>query len=230
MPKFLFTVWPFTGHLHPNFAIAQELQQRGHQVAFYTGSKARAAVEKAGFEFFPLRKVDEANVERLTMSPEGILGLASKPLRLRRAWLEWTVGTVPGQVEDLTEILQSWSPDAIVCDPTMWGPFLVLHETTKIPVSVFSLLPACFVSGRHGPILGIALPRPRNSWQRARAAILRRISDLVLDGAQKEVAALRRSYGLAPLPCKVADFAARMPPYLVPSSPEFDYERDDLPP
>jgi MGT family glycosyltransferase len=228
--KFLFTVWPFSGHIHPNLAIAEELSQRGHQIAFYTGRKAQATVEKAGFEFFPLRKVDEARVEQLLLSPEGIIGLASKPVRLRRAWREWTIGTMPGQIEDVSAIIDEWSPDGIVCDPTMWGPFLVLYETKKIPVSVFSLIPACHVSGRDAPILGFPLPRARNSRQRMRATVLRRVSDFVLDGVRKEVSALRQSYGLAPLHCKVGDFAAQLQPYLVPSSPEFDYQRDDLPP
>jgi MGT family glycosyltransferase len=230
MPKVLFTVWPLTGHIHPNLAIAHELQQRGHQVAFYSGSKMKAAVERVGFEFFPLRKVDEALIERVVASPEGIMNLGSKPVRLRRAWREWTLGTVPGQIEDLTGIIEAWSPDAIVCDPTMWAPFLILRETKNIPVSVFSLIPACHVSGRDAPILGIPLPRARNSFQRMRADILRRVSDFMLTGVRREVDALRKSYGLAPLRFNVGDFAARMPPYLVPSSPEFDYQRDDLPP
>jgi MGT family glycosyltransferase len=229
MPRVLFTVMPLTGHIHPNLAIAQELERRGYQIAFYSGSKMRPSVEKAGFEFFPLRKVDEARVEWLVGSPEGILGLGSKPFQLRRAWREWTLGTVPGQIEDLTEIIDEWSPDAIVCDPTMWAPFLILRETKSIPVSVFSLIPACHVPGRDGPILGFPLPRARNSFERVRANILRRVSDISLRGIRNDVDALRLSYGLPPLGCQMAEFAARTCPYLVPGSPEFDYERDDLP-
>src|ERR1700724_2482949 len=75
MSRFLFTVWPFTGHIHPNLPIAQELQRRGHEVAFYTGSKARPLVERAGFQFFPLHHVDEAHVEFLVISSDGILSL-----------------------------------------------------------------------------------------------------------------------------------------------------------
>jgi MGT family glycosyltransferase len=229
MSRFLFTVWPFTGHIHPNLAIAQELRNRGHQVAFYTGSRAQAAVERAGFGFFPLKQVDEANVERLVVSPEGIQSLGSKPVKMSRLWREWAIGTIPGQVRDVTEIVAAWSPDAIVCDPTMWGPFLIVHETQKIPVSVFSLIPACHVSGRDAPILGIPMPRPRNSFERMRASVLRAISDFALRRLRKEVARVRESYGLQPFTCTVADFAAKLPPYLVPSSPEFDYQRNDLP-
>jgi N-glycosyltransferase StaG len=230
MRKFLFTVWPFTGHIHPNLSIAQELQRRGHEVAFYTGSKARATVERAGFGFFPLKRVDEARVEKLVVSSEGIQALSSKPLRVRAKWKEWTIGTLRAQVEDITEILASWAPDAIVCDPTMWAPFLIVHETKKIPVAVFSLIPACHVSGRDAPILGIPLPRARNEWMRLRARVLRKVSDLMLAGIRREVGAVRRAYGLSELRCSVTDFAAQMPLYLVPNSPELDYNRNDLPP
>jgi len=85
------------------------------------------------------------------------------------------------------------------------------------------------VSGRDAPILGIPLPRARNAWQRLRKDLLRRMSDVMLGGVRREVSRIRSAYGLAPLPCTVTDFSARFP-YLVPSSPEFDYERTDLPP
>jgi len=230
MRRFLFTVWPLTGHINPNLPIAQELQRRGAEVAFYTGSAAKAAVEKAGFGYFPLRSVDEALIERVVLSQEGILGKESKPLQLRQMWRDWTVGTLPGQMKDLTEILDTWSPDAIVCDTAMWAPYLVLREKRNIPVAIFSLIPACHVSGRDAPILGMPLPRPRNGIQRLRAKILRRVSDLVLGGVRKEASAFRESYGLPPLKCAVMDYAAQHGVYLVPSSPEFDYQRDDLPP
>ena len=41
-PPFLFTLWPFTGHLLPQLRIALALRERGHEVAFYSGERARA--------------------------------------------------------------------------------------------------------------------------------------------------------------------------------------------
>ena len=37
-------------------------------------------------------------------------------------------------------------------------------------------------------------------------------------------------WGLPPISCSVTEFAGRMPLYLVPSAPEYDYDRSDLPP
>jgi MGT family glycosyltransferase len=41
---------------------------------------------------------------------------------------------------------------------------------------------------------------------------------------------MRQRYGLAALPCSVTEFAGQMPLYMIPSTPEYDYERRDLPP
>jgi MGT family glycosyltransferase len=56
------------------------------------------------------------------------------------------------------------------------------------------------------------------------------VVNLFLSDVRREASALRRAYGLPPLRIPVTDFAGQMPLYLVPSSPEFDYQRDDLPP
>ncbi len=230
MSKFLFTVWPLTGHIHPNLAIATELEKLGHRVAFFTGSHARAMVEGAGFACFPLRKVNENLIEEMFLSPRGIQSASANPFQLRDRWRKCVLDSVPAQLADLEEIMASWQPDAIVCDPTMWAPFLILRETRNIPVAIFGLVPACHISGRDGPILGFALPRARTSFGRMRARVLRRVSDLFLRPVRRDASRLRASRGLPPLDCSVTDFAGRMPLYLVPGSPEFDYQRDDLPP
>lgn len=229
MSRFLFTVWPFTGHIHPNLAIAQQLIERGHEVAFYTGESARSAVEGEKCRFFGLRRVNGELVDRIALSGEGILSAQNKPWRLLALYRQWLLDTVPDQVADIEEVLREWQPAAIVCDPTLWAPFLVLHEKLRIPVAVFSLIPACHLSGRDAPILGFPLPRARGTWQRLGKAALRKSMEWLLAGTRRAASRMRRTYGLSPLDRGVTDHAATMPLYLVPSSPEFDYQRTDLP-
>jgi MGT family glycosyltransferase len=229
MSRILCTVWPFTGHLHPNFAVATELKRLGHEVAFFTGAKGREPVEKAGFEFLPMRHIDEARVEHLVLSENGILSATGNFLRLRAMFREWLLDSIPAQMQDLVPLLDRWKPDVVVCDPTMWAPFLLLHELRKIPVAVLSLIPACHISGKQGPVIGFPMPYPRTSREKIRAAVLRRISDLVRRPLWGKANAIRREYGLPPLTTSVTDFAGKMPLYLVPGSREFDYERTDLP-
>ena len=175
-------------------------------------------------------RVDEDLIEEMFLSPRGIQSASANPFHLRDRWRRCVLDSVPAQLEDLDEIVASWQPDVIVCDPTMWAPFLVLCETRRIPVAIFGLVPACHISGRDGPILGFPLPRALTSRERLRARVLRGVSDLFLRPVRRDASRLRASYGLSPLDCSVTDFAGRMPLYLVPGSPEFDYQRDDLPP
>ncbi len=235
MARILFTVWPLTGHIHPNLAIAHEVAALGHQVAFYTGTKFQKQVEAEGFGHFAPEKVNQTRVEELLLSPQGIQGATGKPLRLRARWRECVLDSVPGQLEDLNRLLDAWHPDVIVCDPTMWGPFLVLHEARRIPVAIFSLIPACHLSGSppskaQGPVVGFSMPRPRSAWQRRKLRTARAVASFFLRGIHQRANEIRSQAGLPPITTSVTDHAGTMPLYLVPSSPEFDYNRTDLPP
>lgn len=229
MARFLITVWPFSGHINPNIALAEALRERGHEVAFYTGASACRSIEGEGFHCFPFQRVDEAQVQRIVLSSDGILSRPSPP-KLKAMWRTWVLDTVPAQLADLDHVLRTWQPDAIVCDPTMWGPFLILHEARDIPVAIFSLIPACLLFGRDAPIAGFPLPPARHPLQRWRKRVLRGVVNRFLGDVRRDASALRQSYGLAALQTSVTDFAGQMPLYLVPGSPSFDYQRDDLPP
>jgi len=228
--KFLFTVWPFYGHIHPNIAVAHTLRERGHEVRFYSGSAAREVIEGEGFAFSPLEHVDEGRVTQIIMSAEGIMAQRRNPLRLRAMWREWLLGTVEGQLTDLGAVFDSWRPDVIVCDPAMWGPILVLGERAGIPVSIFAYTAACILPGRDGPLLGLSLPRARTAPARALRSLMQAASKLFTRQATREANALRARHGLPPISGSVTEFTGGMALYLVPSVPEFDYQRTDLPP
>lgn len=144
MGRILFTVWPFTGHIHPNVAVARAVRAAGHEVAFYTGRAVHSSLGAEGFECFALEAVDEGRLAELVLGADGLMGSRLSPWRFKALWKEWVLGTVPAQLRDLERVLAVWQPDAIVCDPTMWGPILVLHETGRCPVAVLSVVPACF--------------------------------------------------------------------------------------
>ena len=151
MSKFLFAVWPFAGHLHPNIAIAHALKESGHQAGFYTGKKAAPRIEREGFECFPFTRVDAEGVERLLFSQHSLPSLVRNPFAMISIYRRWLLDTVPAQVDDLKELLRQWRPDVIVCDPTVWGPILALHETEEIPVAISSFIPGCMIPGPDAP-------------------------------------------------------------------------------
>ncbi|GAB4558307.1 MAG: glycosyltransferase [Anaerolineae bacterium] len=231
MARFLIAVWPISGHLYPNLALASALRQRGHVVAFYTGNAAGPALEREGFERLPFRALDSDALEQIFDD-----GYFDEPVlwrRLRRQkaiYREWLVGTLPGQIADLEEALRRWRPDVIVSDPTMWAPFLVLHEKHGIPVAVFSYTMGCLLPGRDGPVAGPGLPPPRTPWTRLLNAVYGFVQSVATADIRRQANAVRQEHGLPPLQVTVTEHAGTMPLYLVTSVPELDYQRGDLPP
>jgi MGT family glycosyltransferase len=229
MSKFLIAVWPFAGHYFPLVAVAHALRRRGHTVAFYTGAKAQPVVVGEGFTCFHFERIDEQRVDEI-MFTRAAYTSRRQPLQLQALLREWLLGTLPGQVADLTPILDTWQPDVIVSETSMLGPMLVLSETRRVPVAVFSTVVACLLPGRDAPPYGPGLPLARNWRGRLLARLVRAGSDLLGMGFRRRANLLRRGYGLAPLHVSVTEFTGQMPLYLVPSVPEFDYGRRDLPP
>ena len=160
--RVLITCWPFTGHVHGQLSVATALAARGHEVAFYTGVPAQKTVADAGaFRVFPMRAVDEPAAARSVETLE--LGRQSghNDVRgLRRAFREWLVETIPGQITDLQPILEEFAPDVIACDMSMWGPQLVLSGTSPVPVAVSSTFLGPLVPGRDAPPAGVGFPPP----------------------------------------------------------------------
>jgi MGT family glycosyltransferase len=230
--RFLFTVWPFAGHLHPAIAVAHAVRARGHQVAFYTGASAHSLIEGEGFSFFPFQQVNEKRISELASSEFPFT--PSLWSRLRSAKLqgakfkEWLLDTIPQQVADIEGVMSDWRPDVLVSDLSFWSPILVLRETRQIPVAVLSILAACVLPGTDVPYWGQGWPLPRNARMRFRSKLFTKVGHWLAVGFRSHVNAVRRRYGLSPVHCSVTEFAGRMPLYLVPSTREYDYNRQDL--
>ena len=234
MARFLFTVWPFAGHVHPSLAIARALRARGHEVAFYTGGAVRSAIEEEGFKLFPFQKVDEEWVSLLASSEFPYSPSRWHQIRTARRvqarFREWLLDTIPQATDDIDAISSEWRPDVLVCDLAFWSPILVFHEARGMPVAVLSILAACILPGPDAPFWGRGAKRPRNAMMRMQSQLQNRLLKWISVGFRSQVSKMRRRYGLPALGCSVTEFAAHMPLYMVPSSPEYDYERRDLPP
>jgi MGT family glycosyltransferase len=197
-----------------------------HQVAFYTGSELQPELEPQGFRVFPFLKLDD----RFSRLNPGIATTQKTGPRAQlRVWRNFLLGGMPGQLQDLERIVAEWRPDAIVCDMTMWGPILVLQETARVPVAVLAHIAYCIIPGRENPAPGIALPRLRSRPMQLAARMLSWGLDRLAAGVPREANRIRRQYGLPAFSGTVVDFTARVPLYLIPSAPEFDYDRRDLP-
>jgi MGT family glycosyltransferase len=228
MARFLFTTWPFPGHVIPHATIAQALGERGHECAFYTGSRGGKVLDAEGIRYFPFQRLDEDELWKMLFEQQsGFVHWSSFP-RFQAVMKSWLLETLPGQVEDLLPIIENWKPDVIVCDPTMWSPILILHEKYKIPVAV-SCYFACKVPGPDLPPFGLGLRLPANAWERVWYRGLSTLIDVAAASFRRQVNDIRRSFELPPIHVSVSELAGSMPLYMVPTSPEFDYNRRNLP-
>jgi MGT family glycosyltransferase len=232
--RVLLTFWPFPGHVNPALALAHAIRARGHEPAVYTGESACALIEREGFRCFPFKHVNEEKVHAFAHIDLPI----GKSVRdqLKRASIlktqlhEWLVATVPDQVADINDIVSAWRPDVIVQETALWGPVLVVHETTQIPVAVFSTFSACVLPGPDAPAFGRGVAPPRGAFGRFRASAERAAVNWFSSDFRNAVDNIRRSFGLSPINMSVTEYAGKVPLYMVPSIPEFDYNRRDLPP
>jgi MGT family glycosyltransferase len=228
-PRVLFACWPFEGHVFPQISIARALRDRGDTVAFYTGAGAAATIRSEGFELFGFEQVGPEWL-RVQEREQSIGGRRQSKRVQRQAFQDWLVETIPGQVADLRRVFEHWQPDVVITDMSMWGPILILSETTRIPVAISSTMMGPFIAGRDVPPTGLGLPPPRDARTSALSFGVRGIIELLSRGVRNRVDAMRATYGLEPMGCSVNEFTRRLPLYLVMGIPELDYGRRDIPP
>ena len=247
MSRFLFTAWPFSGHIHPCLRVAAALRERGHSVAFYTGAAYRSQIEQQGFECFPFANV-ATRLRRYLNLPHGgdtpdiyarlserytAVGISNPFKRSKTKGLmfrEMIAGTLAEQAADLESIHARWRPGAIVTDAMFWGPMVISHERLRVPVAVLCFFAGCMLPGAGLAPFGLGLPRARSWPRRIFNNTVSTVAQIMSAGVRKRVNTLRRQHGLGPMDCSVAEFSGRMPLYLVTSTTEFDGERPDLPP
>jgi UDP:flavonoid glycosyltransferase YjiC (YdhE family) len=228
--RFLFAAWPLEGHLLPHLGIAAALRERGHEVAFYSGERARATLERENVELFgfeqvdvrgPLRRLEQLDLDGRRTRPRG-----GRMIPMMR---EWLVDTIPAQLADLRRVLSRWPADVIVADPTMWGPIVVLWESDRVPVAIASILMGPLIPGPQAPPFGFGLPAPRSAAGRLGASLFTRVAELAAHGIWRAVDEVRAANGLGPLGESVNRFSARIPLHLIGNVRELDYGRSDLP-
>lgn len=222
MSRFLFTCWPFTGHLLPQMAIADALRERGHDVAFYSGAAVREPLESERFELFAFERLDEGRAFRNMRAIEA-------GGRIRPVLRDWLVETIPQQLTDLRRVLERWQPDVIATDLSLWGPIVVLHEASPIPVALSSTFMGPLIPGPGAPAWGFGLPAPRTARARVLNGAITRLTELAGRSLRQRVDEIRAENGLGPLPEPVNRYTARLPLYLVGNVAELDYGRRDLP-
>jgi MGT family glycosyltransferase len=231
MSRILFTSMPFAGHIRPGLPIARELVDAGHEVLWYTGQKCAALVAGSGATFVPYPEsldFDDAEVDE-RRGTDGAPPTKPGLKDLRRDIQEVFLRPVAEHVDALEAVVRDFRPDVVATEHTFIAGAL-LAERRQIPLVVFAVTPLTLSSIDTAPF-GTGLP-PSSTWlgrlrNRALNAAMRQV---IFRGAQQQAAQLRDSLGLPPLPGYFLDWTTTLADrFLVPSVPEFEYHRSDLP-
>jgi UDP:flavonoid glycosyltransferase YjiC (YdhE family) len=228
--RFLVTLWPFTGHLLPQVAIAQALRERGHEVAFYSGEAVRHHVEGQGFPFFPFDRLDQEIAFR-TMRTVDTGDRSSRPGggRLMPLMRDWLVETIPDQISDIRAVIDEWQPAAIATDLSLWGSVAVLPDLGAPPVALSSTFMGPLIPGPDAPAFGFGLRPPRGPVGGLIHHGVTEVTELFGRPIRQRLDEVRAGFGLGPLGESVNRRTAKLPLYIVGNVRELDYGRDDLP-
>jgi MGT family glycosyltransferase len=111
----------------------------------------------------------------------------------------------------------------------MWSAPFILAEQERIPVAITSCGLCCMIPGPDAPPFGLGLSKPRNFQTRLAAKAVTLAQTFVTGGFRKRLNEIRARYQLPPIHTTALAHLATAPLYIMPATPEFDYDRHDLP-
>jgi MGT family glycosyltransferase len=228
MSRILFTTMPMAGHLRPGLPIAKQLVADGHEVAWYSGAKYADLIARSGARVYtmsPTVDFDDAAVDEQVQGGTRKPGLAT----LKQALLDLFIAPIPDWVAEVDTVMGEFQPDVVVCEQGFLAGALA-GERRGIPSVVFTVTPLGISSADAAPFgmgllpSGSPLGRLRN---RSLNWALRRV---IFAAPQRAAEQVRARLGLAPLAGYFMDWGAHVAArFLVPSVPQFEYPRSDLP-
>ena len=86
------------------------------------------------------------------------------------------------------------------------------------------------IPGPDAPPFGLGLPKPHSALSRLTARAVTLAQPFVTGKFRKRLNEIRALYGLPPIHTTALAHLATVPLYIMPATPEFDYDRHDLPP
>jgi MGT family glycosyltransferase len=229
MPRFLLAAIPAAGHIGPLLPIARELVARGHDVAFYTGSRVREPAEATGALYLPhieARDIDPGNLDAEFPGRADKKGLA----RFRYDMREVFIAAVPGQVADVEAHIASFRPDVLLAEPATAGVCTVIEHRHGLPWATCNIT-VLGVRSRDTAPFGLGLPPPRSALGRLRNRVVAAGIDRTLFAPiDRDYRAMRSRLGLPPATHSFIDVTLSPHLFLQPTVESFEYPRSDLPP
>ncbi|MBB2991719.1 MGT family glycosyltransferase [Mycolicibacterium iranicum] len=230
MPEILIASCPPLGHISPLLNVARGLVARGDRVTVLTSARHADKIRAVGAE--PRRLPYGADYDDATLDADlpGRAETSGIP-RINFDVEHVFVHPLPHQFSALQELLSDNHFDAVITDAFFLGtlPLLLDGTAPRPPILSYSTTPL-FLSSRDtapgGP--GIApMPGPIGRLRNRLLTLL--TQSVLLRPSQRAADRMLRALGLPRLPVFVLDCAALADQVIVPTIPEFEYHRSDLP-
>lgn len=230
MARFLFGTSAVAGHISPALPIARLLVQQGHEVWWYTGKGFKEKVESTGAHHVAIYQgidwtIPETIPNDWFTKRDSVKGINKLKFDLKHVFIDLAVT----QLQDLTDILEKFPADILLCDVFFLG-MSWLHEKTGLPWAAFGMSALPFYSRDTYPF-GLGFTPNKSPVSKLGMICLNWLSKNVL---MKEITAYidskRQSVGLS---AKRQDFfSAALSPflYLQGTTASFEYPRSDIPP
>lgn len=129
---------PISGHLNPALALARELHDRGHAVAYFGFLDAESKVRAAGIDFVPVSTdgMPRGSVPALMRRQGELTGLAA---------LRWILHCLQQEnlryLRDLHPALAAWRPEALLIDQIAYGAGSIAQKLGLPYVTLCNALP-----------------------------------------------------------------------------------------
>ena len=218
------------GHIGPLLNVAQGLADRGDQVTVLSGARRAALIRAAGATPHPIPAAADFDDTRLDADNPG-RAETSGIKRVNFDIVRLFVAPMPHQTTALAELMAQKRFDAVIVDYGFFGilPVLLGDRASRPPVLAYSTTPL-MLSSRDTAPTGLGLPPSSTRPGRVRNRALNVMSQKVLLRQSQRAANYQlNQINSRPLPTFILDSGVLADRLIVPTVPEFDYPRSDLP-
>jgi UDP:flavonoid glycosyltransferase YjiC (YdhE family) len=193
--RVLFASMPADGHFNPLTGIAVNLADRGHDVRWYAGPEYGAKLDRLGMRWFPYQRATEVmagNLNDLFPERAGLKGPKLISFELDTVF----VSQVENHFQDIVNIRQEWSFDALLCDGALYAEQLVA-ESLHVPVFAVGL--TMVMPDAKGPPPFFGLRPARTPVGRLHHAIVRRMLSSGMKAGTTHFNQILAGHGIAPI-------------------------------
>lgn len=230
MAEILIAACPPIGHVAPLLNVARALVKRGDRVTFLTSARYAEQIRAVGAKPHPLpygADYDDSSFDADLPGRAETSGIARVNFDVTHIF----VRPMPHQAAALAELMAATRYDAVLLDAFYLGalPMLLGEPSARPPVLTYCTTPLFLTSQDTAPG-GTGIAPGRGTVGRLRNRALNLLAQrLLLRPAHRAAQTMLDALGLPRLPVFVLDSAVLADRLIVPTVPEFEYPRSDLP-